>query len=131
MNATGRRKLLSSLFVAFCTGAVLLALVPLAFVLFFVVSQGIQSLNVAFFTHMPAPVGELGGGMANSIVGTLILTGLAGLMAIPIGVVSGIYMSEYPRTRLTSAVRFAADTLNTTCPGPRTPSFVHVTPASE
>jgi phosphate transport system permease protein len=110
--ATRRRKVVSSLFVAFCAGSVLLALVPLAFVLFFVVSQGIQSLNVAFFTHMPAPVGELGGGMANSIVGTLILVGLGALFAVPIGILSGIYMSEYAGTRFASLVRFAADTLN-------------------
>ena len=57
MTATNRRKLLSSVFVGFCGGAVILALVPLAFVLFFVISQGIQSLNLAFFTHMPTPVG--------------------------------------------------------------------------
>src|SRR3954469_20402061 len=99
MNATGRRKLLSSLFVAFCCGAVLLALVPLAFVLFFVVSQGVQSLNLAFFTHMPTPVGEAGGGMATASLGTLILSGLAAAMAVPIGVVSGIYMSEYAGSR--------------------------------
>jgi phosphate transport system permease protein len=110
--ATRRRKVVSSLFVAFCAGSVLLALVPLALVLFFVVSQGIQSLNVAFFTHMPAPVGELGGGMANSIVGTLILVGLGALFAVPIGILSGIYMSEYAGTQFASLVRFAADTLN-------------------
>ena len=89
MTHTGRRKLISTLFVAFCGGAVLLALVPLALVLFFVISQGIQSLNWAFFTHMPTPVGEAGGGMANAIVGTLILSGLAAAMAVPIGVISG------------------------------------------
>jgi phosphate transport system permease protein len=107
-----RRKITSSIFVAFCALSVLLALVPLAFVLFFVVSQGIQSLNVAFFTHMPAPVGEPGGGMANAIVGTLILVGLGALFAIPIGIISGVYMSEYAGTRFASLVRFAADTLN-------------------
>jgi phosphate transport system permease protein len=109
---TRRRKFLSSLFVAFCGASVLIALVPLAFVLFFVVSQGIQSLNVAFFTHMPVPTGEQGGGMLNSIVGSLILVGLGALFAIPIGILSGIYMSEYAGTRFASLVRFAADTLN-------------------
>jgi phosphate transport system permease protein len=107
-----RRMLLSSLFVGFCAASVLVALVPLAFILFFVVSQGIQALNLAFFTHMPMPVGEPGGGMGNAIVGTLMLTGLAALMAVPIGVVSGVYMSEYAGTRFASLVRFAADTLN-------------------
>lgn len=107
-----RRKLVSSLFVGFCGAAVILALIPLAMILFFVVSQGIRALNVDFFTHMPTPVGEPGGGMANSIVGTLILTALGSLMAIPIGVLSGVYMSEYAGTRFASAIRFAADTLN-------------------
>lgn len=107
-----RRKALSSLFVAFCAGAVVLALVPLAMILFFVISQGVRALNVDFFTHMPTPVGEAGGGMANSIVGTLILTGLGSLMAIPIGILSGVYMSEYAGSRFASAIRFAADTLN-------------------
>jgi phosphate transport system permease protein len=110
--ATRRRKVMSSLFVACCAGSVLLALVPLAFVLFFVVSQGIQALNLNFFTHMPAPVGEAGGGMANAIVGSLILISLGATFAIPIGVLSGVYMSEYAGTRLASLVRFAADTLN-------------------
>ena len=111
-RGTRRRKVISSVFVAFCAVSVILALVPLAFVLFYVVSQGIQSLNIAFFTHMPAPVGEAGGGMANSIVGTLILVGLGALFAIPVGIMSGIYMSEYAGTRFASMVRFAADTLN-------------------
>ncbi len=111
-SRTGRRKLLSALFVAFCALSVLLALVPLALILFFVVGQGIQSLNLSFFTHMPAPVGETGGGMANSIVGTLILSGLGSLFAIPVGVLSGVYTSEFAGTRFASTVRFAADTLN-------------------
>jgi phosphate transport system permease protein len=112
MNPMAVRKIKSSLFVGFCALSVLVALVPLAFVLFFVVSQGIQALNVEFFTHMPKPVGEAGGGMANAIVGTLMITVLGSCMAIPIGIVSGVYMSEYSGTRLASLVRFAADTLN-------------------
>ena len=112
MTRTRRRKLVSSLFVAFCACAVVVALIPLAFVLFFVVSQGVRAINLEFFTHMPTPVGEPGGGMANAIVGTLILTSLAALMAVPIGVISGVYMSEYAGTRFAALVRFAADTLN-------------------
>src|SRR5439155_3609550 len=61
---------------------------------------------------MPKPVGEPGGGMANSIIGTLILIGLGSIAAIPVGVLSGVYMAEYGGTRLASAMRFAADTLN-------------------
>ena len=106
------RKALSHLVVLLCGLAVALALVPLALVLFYVVSQGIWSLNVAFFTQMPKPVGEPGGGMANAIVGSLVVVALGAVMAIPIGIVSGIYASEYAGTRLAAAVRFAADTLN-------------------
>jgi len=112
MTSAARRKFVSSLFVMFCGLAVILTLIPLGFILFFVVSQGIQALNLEFFTHLPLPVGEPGGGMANAIVGTLMLVGLAALMAIPIGVVSGVYISEYAGTWFASAVRFAADTLN-------------------
>jgi phosphate transport system permease protein len=112
MTRTRMRARVSSLFVGACALSVVAALVPLAFILFFVISQGVQALDLDFFTQMPRPVGETGGGMANAIVGTLILTGLAAAMAVPIGVMSGIYLSEYPGTRLASLVRFAADTLN-------------------
>jgi phosphate transport system permease protein len=112
MSRTTRRKVLSTAFVAFCALSVLLALLPLAAVLFFVVVQGVGALNLDFFLHMPAPVGELGGGMANAIVGTLMLTGIGAAFAIPIGVMSGVYAAEYSGTRFASLVRFAADTLN-------------------
>jgi phosphate transport system permease protein len=112
MSRNTWRKLLSSLFVGFCAMSVIVALIPLAFILFFVVKEGIQALDLAFFVNMPTPVGEVGGGMANAIVGTLILTSIGSLMAIPVGIVSGVYMSEYAGTRFAAAVRFAADTLN-------------------
>ena len=106
------RKLLSSLFVSFCALSVILALVPLAFILFFVVKEGIQALDLNFFVHMPAPVGETGGGMANAIVGTMMLTLIGSVLAIPVGILSGVYASEYQGTRMAELVRFAADTLN-------------------
>jgi phosphate transport system permease protein len=106
------RKVISLVMTALCGAAVLFALVPLGFILFFAVSQGVQALNFEFFTHMPVPVGEPGGGMANAIVGTLFLTGIGAAFAIPIGVVSGIYVAEYRESRLAELVRFSADTLN-------------------
>jgi phosphate transport system permease protein len=112
MKRTTARKVLSSIFVGFCALSVLVALVPLALVLFFVVAQGISAVNLSFFTEMPRPVGEQGGGMANAIVGTLMLAGLGSVLAVPIGVMSGVYASEYGGTRLASLIRFAADTLN-------------------
>jgi len=112
MNRVARRKFLSQLFVAFCALSVLLALVPLAFILFYLVSRGIQALNVSFFTQMPRPVGESGGGMANAIVGTLILVGIGAIAGVPVGIMSGVYMSEYAGSRFAALIRFAADTLN-------------------
>jgi phosphate transport system permease protein len=106
------RRTMSAAVTAACGLSVLVALVPLGLILFFVVGQGMQALNVAFFTHMPQPVGEPGGGMANAIAGSLIVTGLGALFAIPVGIMCGVYAAEYAGTRLASAVRFAADTLN-------------------
>jgi phosphate transport system permease protein len=106
------RRLLSKTVVWLCALAVLLALVPLALILFFVITQGVYSLSLDFFTHLPAPVGESGGGMANSIVGTLMLIGMGAVFAIPIGVISGIYAAEFSGSRMATAVQFAADTLN-------------------
>jgi phosphate transport system permease protein len=106
------RRLLSHVVIVLCGASVVVALIPLAFVLFYVVSQGITSLNLSFFTQTPRPVGETGGGMAHSILGSLIVTGLGALLAIPVGVMCGIYASEYAGTRIASAARFAADTLN-------------------
>jgi len=112
MTLDRRRRLISRLVTGFCAMAVLLALLPLGLVLFFVVSQGIQALNLDFFTHMPQPVGEAGGGMANAIAGSLIVTGLGALFAVPVGILCGVYAAEFAGSRLASAVRFAADTLN-------------------
>jgi phosphate transport system permease protein len=106
------RRLLSHVVVSLCGAAVLLSLVPLALILFYVLKQGISSISWAFFTHMPVPSGEAGGGMANGIVGSLIVTGLGAIFAIPVGVTAGVYASEYRGTRLANSIRFAADTLN-------------------
>jgi len=95
-----------------CAAAVLLALVPLFFVFFYVVQQGFSSLNLDFFTKMPKPVGEAGGGMANAIVGTLVLIAIAGAIAIPVGIIAGVYLSEYGKKKFASLVRFTADILN-------------------
>lgn len=106
------RKIKSHLAVTLCGLAVVLAFIPLVLILFYVVRAGFTSLNWEFFTQMPKPVGEVGGGMANAIVGTLILIGLAALFAVPIGVLCGVHLSEYPRSRFSNAVRFASDVLN-------------------
>jgi phosphate transport system permease protein len=112
VNRTARRKLLSGFVVFLCGASVVLALLPLFFIFFYVIRQGVSSLNWDFFTKMPKPVGETGGGMANAIVGTLMLIGLASLVAIPVGLISGIYLSEYSKSKLATAARFTADVLN-------------------
>jgi phosphate transport system permease protein len=112
MTNARRRKLVSRIAETFCALAVCIALVPLAFILFYVIREGASALNWDFFTKMPKPVGEAGGGMANAIFGTLVLIGIAAAFAVPVGVVCGIHLAEYPGRRFTSVVRFAADVLN-------------------
>jgi len=112
VNRDTVRRIRSTVVVWLSGLAVVLALLPLAAVLFFVITRGLLSLNLAFFTHLPAPVGEPGGGMANSIIGTLMLIGMGALFAVPIGVISGVYAAEFAGTRLATMVQFAADTLN-------------------
>jgi len=112
MSNLTRRKIRSRIAETLCGVAVLLALLPLAFILFYVIREGVGALNWAFFTQMPKPVGEAGGGMANAIVGTLILIALAAAFAVPIGCMCGIHLAEYPDTKFSSLVRFAADVLN-------------------
>ncbi|HEY0161734.1 MAG TPA: phosphate ABC transporter permease PstA [Edaphobacter sp.] len=93
--------------------ATVIVLAPLAAILFYLVYKGASSLNLAFFTHVPAPVGEEGGGMANAIVGSSLVLLLASLMGIPVGIAAGVYLSEFGRGKfLGNAVRFTADVLN-------------------
>jgi phosphate transport system permease protein len=90
-----------------------LVVAPLVAILTYLIYKGATSLNWAFFTQIPAPVGESGGGMANSIVGSAIILGLASSMGIPVGIAAGVYLAEYARGKaLGQAVRFTADVLN-------------------
>jgi phosphate transport system permease protein len=93
-----------------CGSAVAAALVPLASVLWLVVSRGAHVLSWSFFTRLPAPVGETGGGIGNAVVGTLFMVGLASLFGVPVGVGAGVYLAE-TRSRLGSTVRFTAEVL--------------------
>lgn len=87
------------------------AIVPLISTLAFVVGKGLPALNLTLFTRLPAPVGEPGGGIAHSIVGSFIVLGLAGLIGIPVGVGAGVYLAEFGRNRLGGAIRFMSDVL--------------------
>jgi phosphate transport system permease protein len=106
------RRGMSHAIVIMCAGAVLLALVPLALILFYVIKQGASAISWTFFTHTPGQIGDPQGGMANGIVGSLIVTGLGAVFAVPVGIIAGVYASEYRGTRFAASVRFAADTLN-------------------
>ncbi len=104
-----RRKLKSDLMIGMTAFATMLALAPLFLVLGYLVSKGASSLNLDFFIRTPKPVGEQGGGMANAIVGTFELVGIACLVGIPIGIGAGLYLAEHPLSTLGRAIRFAAD----------------------
>jgi phosphate transport system permease protein len=92
--------------------AAVLATLPLVLILAHLLKKGAASLSLSFFTNMPKPVGEAGGGMANAIVGTLILIGIACAIGLPIGIGAGIYLSEKRSTPLAQSVRFLSDVLN-------------------
>ena len=90
----------------------ILVVTPLVLVFYHLIREGFTSLNWAFFTQLPKAVGEKGGGMANAIVGTFILIGQAALVGVPIGVLGGVFLSEYGSRKLNWWIRFAADILN-------------------
>jgi phosphate transport system permease protein len=108
------RRKLTNYFMLFLTGlSSFLVLGILFFILSYIVIHGLSSFSIAFFTHLPKPVGETGGGMAHAIVGSIKLLGLAGLIGIPLGFMGGLYLSEYGKKNLVGfAVRYAADLLN-------------------
>ena len=92
--------------------ATLVATLPLVFILGHLLSEGASSINLDFFTQLPKPVGEVGGGMGNAIVGTLLLLAIASVLGIPIGIGAGMFLAENRGTRLANMVRFLSDVLN-------------------
>ena len=105
------RKLKNYIFCALLILSAFVALTPLFSVFAYVVKQGWAGINLSFFTEIPKPVGEAGGGMANALAGTAILISLASAVGIPWGIAIGVYLSEYGRGHFANAVRFATDTL--------------------
>ena len=106
------RKIKSALACGIAFVSAVLVVTPLGLVFFHLVINGASSVNWDFFTKLPAPVGAVGGGMVNAIVGSLELLALAGVIGIPIGVLGGVYLAEYGSARLNSILRFLADVLN-------------------
>ena len=110
---TSRRKITNQLVTALAVLATVLVIAPLVAILVYLIYKGASSVNLNFFLKVPAPVGEAGGGMANSIVGSAVVLGLASLMGIPVGIAAGVYLAEFGRgLMLGNAIRFTADVLN-------------------
>jgi len=107
-----RRKGMSVVMIALTCLAAAIAVVPLLVILGYLLRQGASALSLDFFTKMPAPVGEAGGGMANAIIGTLILIGIACMVGLPVGIGAGLYLAEQKGAKLAELVRFLADVLN-------------------
>jgi phosphate transport system permease protein len=91
---------------------VVLVLLPLGAIFAYLVYRGIGSINWAFLTQTPKPVGEAGGGMANAIGGSMLILGIASLLGVPFGIGAGIYLAEYGRNRFGDIIRFTSDVLN-------------------
>jgi len=94
-----------------CYVAAAVVVLPLGLILWHLLAHGLSGFSLDFFLSMPKPVGEAGGGMANAIVGTLIIVGLGAVVALPIGVATGVYLAEYGRGRFAAMVRYTADLL--------------------
>ncbi len=106
------RRVVDAVTLAACRVAAWAILLPLALILWHLIDKGRHALTWTFFTHMPKPVGETGGGMANAIVGTFLLLGIAAAIAVPVGVAAGVYLSEFGRGRFAATVRYVADVLS-------------------
>ena len=106
------RRIMDSLATGAAVAAVLLVLLPLGAIFAYLIYKGIGSINWAFLTHVPAPPGEPGGGMANAIAGSAYILLIASSMGVPIGIGAGIYLAEYGRNRFGNLIRFTADVLN-------------------
>jgi phosphate transport system permease protein len=109
-----RRRLTSGLMTGVVTALCLLAVLPLVFIFGDLIAKGASSIDWAFFVENPAPAGESGGGVANAIVGTGVVVGLAALIGLPVGIGAGVYLAEYGGGRLGWTVRYVADVLNGT-----------------
>ena len=107
-----RRRIMDHMMTAAAVVTVIVVLAPLFAIFAYLVYKGIGSINWAFLTQTPKPVGEAGGGMANAIVGSAVILAIASIIGVPLGIGAGIYLAEYGRNRLGDAIRFTADVLN-------------------
>ncbi|MDP1889265.1 MAG: phosphate ABC transporter permease PstA [Gemmatimonadaceae bacterium] len=108
----GRRRAAGGVMIALAVAGTAAAVVPLVAIGWHLVRKGLDALSPSFFTALPAPVGEAGGGMANAVVGTLVLVGIAAVIGIPVGVGAGLYAAEHRGRPLAVAVRFVSEVLS-------------------
>ncbi len=106
------RRLVDHLMTLLAVATVVMVITPLVAIFGYLVYRGVGSLNWAFLTQTPKPVGEAGGGMANAIVGSMFILGIGSLLGVPLGIGTGIYLSEFGRNRFGDAIRFVSDVLN-------------------
>ncbi len=111
MRSVRARKIVNGLVTLLCGSCVLAALVPLLSTLWLVVSNGVAALSLDFFTHLPAPVGEAGGGVGNAILGTVLIVGIACVIGLPFGIGAGVFLAERGDGRFGRMVRFTAEVL--------------------
>src|SRR5579862_3642039 len=107
-----RRRLTDHVMTGVAVLTVVLVLAPLIAIFGYLVYRGVGSINWAFLTQLPKPVGETGGGMANAIVGSVFILAIASIIGVPFGIGAGIYLAEFGRNRFGSVIRFTADVLN-------------------
>ena len=107
-----RRRITDHFMTGVAVLTVVLVLAPLVAIFGYLVYRGLGSINWAFLTQTPKPVGESGGGMANAIAGSVLILGIASIIGVPFGIGAGIYLAEFGRNRFGSAIRFTADVLN-------------------
>ena len=107
-----KRRILNRFMLFLSYGSAAVGVVILFLILSYIIIKGASSINLDFFIKLPKPTGETGGGIANAIVGSFIVVGTASLIAIPVGVMSGIYLAEFGKNKFASLIRYFADVMN-------------------
>lgn len=107
-----RRRAVNAVMLSLAGVAAVLTVVPLLLILFHLLRAGLGSLGPEFFTRLPAPVGQEGGGMGNAVVGTFVLVGTAAVLGLPVAIGAGLFLAEAEGSRFANAVRFVTDVMN-------------------
>lgn len=114
MRSVALRNAKNYLMTGMMLAATLAVLIPLGLIFFHIMKMGMSSVNLDFFTQIPKPTGETGGGMANGMLGSLVMIGMASLIGLPVGIFGAIYLAEFGGSKVSTAIRFAADVLSGT-----------------